>query len=83
MGRHTLTPTPTPTLLPQIWFTLVVALLFLISQVAAQTTHDVGYLATVSGLLGMAYGNLFALLPIVVLEWFGLGAFAVDSWVDR
>lgn len=40
-------------------------------------TRDVGHLATVSGLLGMAYGNLFALLPIVVLEGFGLGGSAL------
>lgn len=36
-------------------------------------TTDMKALSRVSALLGMAYGNLFALLPIVVLEWFGLG----------
>lgn len=77
---------PIPTLLPhpllrtanhpdprkQVWFTLLIALIFLASQVSAQMTQDMYALSRVSGLLGMAYGNLFALLPIVVLEWFGL-----------
>ncbi|GHJ84877.1 hypothetical protein NliqN6_1279 [Naganishia liquefaciens] len=62
----------------RVWFTLFIALLFLTSQIAVQTTHDVANLATVSGLLGLAYGNLFALLPIVVLEWFGLANFSMN-----
>jgi hypothetical protein len=41
-------------------------------------TTDLYALSRVSALLGMAYGNLFALLPIVVLEWFGLGELATS-----
>jgi hypothetical protein len=56
----------------RIWFTLLISTIFLASQLSAQITTNPLALSRVSGLLGMAYGNLFALLPIVVLEWFGL-----------
>ncbi|KAJ9107002.1 hypothetical protein QFC19_002870 [Naganishia cerealis] len=58
----------------RVWFTLAIALLFLASQLSVQMTTDMYALSLVSALLGSAYGMLFALLPILVLEWFGLGS---------
>ncbi|KAJ9114715.1 hypothetical protein QFC22_005591 [Naganishia vaughanmartiniae] len=59
----------------RVWFIPTIALLFLASQLSAQMTQDMFTLSRVSGLLGTAYGMLFALLPIIVLEWFGLCKF--------
>lgn len=52
---------------------LLVSALFVLSQVAAIYQEDVEGLWKVSSLLGLAYGSLFGLAPMVVLEWFGLG----------
>jgi hypothetical protein len=56
----------------QIWFLPIVALLFVASQVAALHTFDVAKLWIVSTLLGAAYGSLFNVMPMLVLEWFGM-----------
>lgn len=53
---------------------LLVSALFVLSQLAAIYQEDVEGLWIVSSLLGLAYGGLFGLAPMVVLEWFGLGA---------
>lgn len=50
----------------------LVASLFILSQTVALYTTDVGSLWIVSSLLGLAYGGLFGLAPVVCLEWFGL-----------
>jgi hypothetical protein len=46
---------------------------FVTSQVAAMDTVEVRHLWLVSTLLGLAYGSLFNVLPMLVLEWFGMG----------
>ena len=57
----------------QIWFLPVVAAGFIASQVAAQDTLDVRHLWMVSTALGLSYGSLFNVMPMLVLEWFGMG----------
>jgi hypothetical protein len=57
----------------EIWFLPVVAIGFVTSQVAAMDTVEVRHLWLVSTLLGLAYGSLFNVLPMLVLEWFGMG----------
>lgn len=52
----------------RIHFMSVVSFLFILSQVTAIYTTDVGSLWIVSTLLGLAYGGLFGLAPVVCLE---------------
>lgn len=59
----------------RIHFMSLVSLLFILSQVVALYTTDVGSLWIVSSLLGIAYGGLFGLAPVITLEWFGLCQF--------
>lgn len=56
----------------RIWFMSIVSTGFLISQVIALGTTDVHSLWLVSTVLGVSYGGLFGLAPVVCLEWFGL-----------
>lgn len=63
----------------QIWFCSFISIIFAISQVSAQYVDSVEHLWRVSCLVGFAYGNLFALLPIVTLEIFGLAHFS-SNW---
>lgn len=57
----------------QIWFLPVVATMFIASELAVLRTTDVQHLWLVSASLGLAYGALFNVLPMLVLEWFGMG----------
>ena len=57
----------------QIWFLPIVALGFVISQVTAINTSDVRNLWMVSTILGISYGSLFNVVPMLILEWFGMG----------
>ncbi|WVR04228.1 hypothetical protein IAU60_001228 [Kwoniella sp. DSM 27419] len=63
----------------RIWFLPVVCILFIISQLAALHTTQVQSLWMVSSLLGLAYGSLFNVLPMLVLEWFGMKHFS-QNW---
>jgi predicted permease len=65
----------------QIWFALYTAALFIVLQAGLLQLHDPDYLWLFSALTGFAYGNLFALLPIVTLERFGLKRFSAVSLV--
>lgn len=56
----------------QIWFLPVVAFLFVVSQLTALNVTSVEHLWIVSTLLGLAYGSLFNVIPMLVLEWFGM-----------
>lgn len=56
----------------QIWFLPVVAVLFVVSQLTALNVTSVEHLWIVSTLLGLAYGSLFNVIPMLVLEWFGM-----------
>lgn len=63
----------TPSANAQIWFLPVVAIMFIASELAVLRTTDVQHLWLVSASLGLAYGALFNVLPMLVLEWFGMG----------
>lgn len=62
----------------RIWFMSAVALVACVSQVVALYTTEVGSLWIVSSLLGLAYGGLFGLAPVVCLEWFGIASFSLN-----
>lgn len=56
----------------RIWFCCVTSFVFVISQIAAQKASTVGRLWHVSAAVGFAYGNVFGLLPVVTMEFWGL-----------
>jgi len=58
---------------------LLVALLFLLSQVMAILTSDVQHLYKTSAMLGFSYGGMFGLFPSITIEWFGLSHFS-ENW---
>jgi MFS family permease len=60
----------------RIWFLPIVALMFIISQLTALHTTQVDHLWIVSTVLGFAYGSLFNVIPMLVLEWFGMAHFS-------
>lgn len=66
--------------LNQIWLLPVVAGLFILSQTVALFTTHVESLWFVSTLLGVSYGCLFNVLPMLVLEWYGMGESALMTW---
>ena len=49
---------------------------FILSQVVAQNVENVKHLWMASSLIGLSYGAVFGLLPVIVIEWFGLGKFS-------
>lgn len=46
--------------------------MFLAAEISAIKTTDVHHLWMVSASLGLAYGSLFNVIPMLVLEWFGM-----------
>ncbi|KIY46796.1 MFS general substrate transporter [Fistulina hepatica ATCC 64428] len=67
------TPFPRSSLLVPI------SLCFLFSQLLAAHTDAVEGLWKSSAALGLAYGSAFALLPSIVIEWFGMPHFS-ENW---
>ncbi|RSH79161.1 uncharacterized protein EHS24_001199 [Apiotrichum porosum] len=63
----------------RIWFLPLVALMFLGSEIAVLNTTEVAHLWLVSASLGLAYGTLFNVMPMLVLEWFGMTYFS-SNW---
>ena len=51
----------------------IVAAFFLVSQVVGILAQDNQELRYAVILVGISYGAVFGLSPIVVLEWFGIG----------
>ena len=60
----------------RIWFLPIVASMFIVSQITALHTTSVQHLWIVSTLLGFSYGSLFNVVPMLVLEWFGMAHFS-------
>jgi hypothetical protein len=58
---------------PRSYCLPLVTTLFIISQLLLMVIGDVRHLWTASGLVGIAYGCWFGLLPTISIEWFGLG----------
>ncbi|KIR52421.1 hypothetical protein I315_05022 [Cryptococcus gattii Ru294] len=63
----------------RIWALPLVACLFILSQLSALSTTHVQSLWIVSSLLGVAYGALFNVMPMLILEWFGMRHFS-QNW---
>ncbi|RPD70380.1 MFS general substrate transporter [Lentinus tigrinus ALCF2SS1-7] len=62
--------------LPRSFCIILVAAMFVISQLACFAINDISNLWKASVLLGLAYGGLFGLLPTIVIDWFGLTHFS-------
>jgi len=58
---------------------VLVAFLYLISQVAVANVSNISNLWISSALLGLAHGSLASTIPTVCLEWFGLPHFS-ENW---
>ncbi|KAI0820729.1 MFS general substrate transporter [Trametes gibbosa] len=65
--------------LPRSFCVVLVATMFIISQVTCYSIDSIGDLWKASALLGVAYGGLFGLFPTLVIEWFGLPHFS-ENW---
>nr|ODO00874.1 hypothetical protein L204_01597 [Cryptococcus depauperatus CBS 7855] len=66
----------------RVWTLSVVALLFIISQLFALQTTRVESLWMVSSLLGLSYGSLFNVMPMLVFDWFGMKHFSQNwGWI--
>jgi hypothetical protein len=52
----------------------IVTILFILAELLLIAIDDVRHLWMASGLMGLAYGSWFGLLPTISIEWFGLGA---------
>jgi MFS family permease len=65
----------------QIWLLPIVAGSFILSQIVALFTTHVESLWIVSSLLGVSYGCLFNVVPMLVLEWFGMGQFRFQYYI--
>ncbi|AAW44083.1 hypothetical protein CNBF0550 [Cryptococcus deneoformans B-3501A] len=63
----------------RIWALPLVACLFIVSQLSALSTTHAQSLWIVSSLLGLAYGALFNVMPMLILEWFGMRHFS-QNW---
>ncbi|KAI0301892.1 major facilitator superfamily domain-containing protein [Multifurca ochricompacta] len=57
----------------------VVSALFILALLLLIVMDDVRHLWAASGLIGLAYGCWFGLLPTVSIEWFGLAHFS-ENW---
>ncbi|KAG8874508.1 hypothetical protein FRB97_008452 [Tulasnella sp. 331] len=64
---------------PRVYFATAVSTLFLISQVFLFNTTQVDRLWRASAALGLAYGGMFGLLPVITYEWFGLKHYS-ENW---
>ncbi|KAF7984876.1 hypothetical protein HWV62_10859 [Athelia sp. TMB] len=64
---------------PRSYATPLICFLFIVSQLLAMGTTDVTELWKASLALGLAYGGMFGLLPMVCIEWFGLSHFS-ENW---
>ncbi|KAH9853298.1 MFS general substrate transporter [Lenzites betulinus] len=65
--------------LPRSFCVVLVAIMFIISQVMCYSVDNIRDLWKASALLGAAYGGLFGLFPTLVIEWFGLPHFS-ENW---
>ncbi|WVQ75306.1 hypothetical protein IAR50_004922 [Cryptococcus sp. DSM 104548] len=63
----------------RIWSLPLVSLIFILSQLSALSTSSPSLLWLTSSLLGLAYGSLFNVMPMLVLEWFGMRHFS-QNW---
>lgn len=62
----------------RFWCAAISATIFALAQGAAIHVEDPHYLWAVSGLSGLAYGVLFGVFPVLVVDAFGPDGFAVN-----
>lgn len=62
----------------RFWCAAISATIFALAQLAAIRIEDPHLLWTVSGLCGLAYGVLFGVFPVLVVDTFGPDGFAVN-----
>ncbi|KAH7106945.1 MFS general substrate transporter [Auriculariales sp. MPI-PUGE-AT-0066] len=60
------------------FFLCGVAAFFIFSQLAATRVEDPDSLWLASAVVGLSYGGMFGLCPVIVIEWFGLGHFSMN-----
>lgn len=65
--------------MPRSYCATVISTFFLISQVLVIFTEDARQLWKASALLGLAYGGMMGLFPILCIEWFGMPHFS-ENW---
>lgn len=53
----------------------IVAITFLISQLVGIRVQEIKHLRYAVSLVGISYGGVFALLPSIVIEWFGMRSY--------
>lgn len=56
------------------WCISIVAMTFIISQLAGLCVRDIEHLQFAAALVGISYGGVFGLFPTIIIEWFGMGA---------
>ncbi|KAI5992652.1 hypothetical protein EDC04DRAFT_1295271 [Pisolithus marmoratus] len=59
--------------LPRGYCLCLVSLLFIVSQACAIGVSNISTLRMATATLGLAYGSLFGILPVIIIDWFGLG----------
>lgn len=65
--------------LPRVWWLCWISGLFLISQyIGSQIVTTLSSVSILTGLTGFAYGNMYGIGPILMLEWFGVHHFATN-----
>lgn len=57
------------------WCLSITAVSFLISQLVGLWVQDIDHLHLAVALVGVSYGGVFGLLPTIIIEWFGMGAY--------
>lgn len=65
--------------LNRAWWAAVISSAFVLSQVVAQSTKVPGQLGWATAMIGLSYGSLFAIGPVLTLEIWGLHSFS-SNW---
>lgn len=60
----------------RITFFILITSVFILSQITASRTTSPDELWRSSALLGLSYGAMFSLAPMIILEWFGIKRFS-------
>ncbi|KAI5992654.1 major facilitator superfamily domain-containing protein [Pisolithus marmoratus] len=65
--------------LPRAYCLCFVSLLFIVSQAFAIRVSNVSTLRMATATLGLAYGSLFGILSVIIIDWFGLAHLSENS----
>lgn len=67
-------------------FISIVAASFLVSQLVGLYIQNIEHLQYAVLLVGISYGATYGLLPVIAIEWFGMGPYTHSSclrWSHR